>query len=146
MAMANQPIPPPVGHCLRVLFNSADRLRKKIITKLNNLFYFFTPYPTYNAPKIWHRASPTCPTHRISPPCSSLSWLPVFGWLLCLGQPIGSRFTPPCVVFSLFLCCSIWRSKQWDSVSPHAPPPARHLSRITFTNNACTWLVVVLSF
>ncbi len=59
IAMANQPTPPPGasaegvrrGRCARVLFNLADRPRKKIITKLNDLFYVFTPYPTYNAPK-----------------------------------------------------------------------------------------------
>jgi hypothetical protein len=46
MAMANQPALPPgaslegvgVGRCARVSFNSADRPRKKLITKLNNLF------------------------------------------------------------------------------------------------------------
>ncbi len=60
MAMANQPALPPGaslegvgrGRCARVLFNLADRPRKKLITKPNNLFYVFTPYPTYNAPKM----------------------------------------------------------------------------------------------
>jgi hypothetical protein len=36
---------------VRVLFNSADRPRKKLITKLNYLFYVFTFNSTSNAPK-----------------------------------------------------------------------------------------------
>ena len=39
------------GRCVRVLFNSADQPRKKLITKLNSLFYVFTSYSTSNAPK-----------------------------------------------------------------------------------------------
>jgi hypothetical protein len=50
MAVANQPALPPGassegvgrGQCASVLFNSADRPRKKLITKLNDLFYVFT--------------------------------------------------------------------------------------------------------
>jgi hypothetical protein len=46
LAVANQsPVPPGAfskgvgqGRCARVLFNLADQLRKKLITKLNNLF------------------------------------------------------------------------------------------------------------
>ncbi len=56
--------------------------------------------------------------------------LPVCGWLLCFGPPIGGQFMPPCILFSLFLHCSIQCPKRWDSVSPCAPPPACHLSEL----------------
>ncbi len=97
-------------------------------------------------PKRCYRTSPMRTARLISPPCPPLLRLPVFGWLSCVDLPIGGQFTPPCILFSLILGSSIRRPKRWDSVSPRAPPPARHLSRIAFTNNAETWLVVVSTF
>ena len=49
MVMVNQPTTPPGesakgvgrGQCARVLFNLADRLRKKLITKLNEFILVF---------------------------------------------------------------------------------------------------------
>ncbi len=59
MVVANQPALPPgassegvgQGQCVRVLFNLNDRPRKKLITKLNNLFYVFPFNSLSNAPK-----------------------------------------------------------------------------------------------
>ena len=93
-------------------------------------------------PKQCYRTPPTCPARHISPPCSPPSRPLVFGWLLCVDLPIGGRFTQPCILFSLFLRSSIQRPKQWDNVSPHAPPPVCHLSRLPLTANADTRLVV----
>jgi hypothetical protein len=57
------------GRCARVLFNSDDRPRKKLITKLNDLFYVFTFNSTSNAPK----------TMELRFPCASrLTNLPSF--------------------------------------------------------------------
>jgi hypothetical protein len=47
--MANKPTPPPgasvegvgQGRCARVLFNSADRPRKKLVTKVNEFILVF---------------------------------------------------------------------------------------------------------
>jgi hypothetical protein len=85
------------------------------------------------------------PGHEPSP-YSPLLQIASFGWLLCVDLPIGSRFTPHCILFSLFLRYSIWHPKWWDSVSPRTPPPALHLTRLPSTATANTWLVVVSSF
>ena len=112
----------------RVLFNLADQPRKIIITKLSNLFNFLPPPIQLTTPTKWsHRDPPACPAHHISPQCSPPMRLPVCGWLLCFGPPIGGQFMPPCILFSLFLHCSIQCPKQWDSVS-HALHPLRATS------------------
>ncbi len=117
--------------------------KKKIYYKLN---IFLPPIQLTMPPKWWHCAAPMRPARHISPPCSPPSRPPVFGWLLCFDLLIGSRLTPPWILCSLFLRCSIWRPKRWDSVSPCAPPPTRHLSRFPSTANSDTQLVVVSSF
>ncbi len=71
MAVANQLALPPGasseevgrGRCGRVLFYSADRPRKKLITKLNDLFYVFTFNSMSNTPK----------TMELHFPCASRS-------------------------------------------------------------------------
>ena len=131
MDVGNQPTPPlgassegvGRGQRARVLFNLADQPRKIIITKLNNVCYFLPPIQLTTPPKWWYHATPMHPAHHISPPCYPPLWPPVFGWLLCFGLPIDGRFTQPCILFSLCLHCPIRHPKQWDSVSPHAPPP-----------------------
>ena len=65
----------------------------------------------------------------------------ILGWLLCDYLLIGSQFTLPCF-FLLFLHCSIWRLKWWDSVPPHAPNPTRLLYLPTLTANTTVgWLL-----
>ena len=75
------------GRCSRVLFNSADPTRKKLITKLNDLFYVFIPHPTYNTPKMMASRFP-----HASHSSYISSMLPsVAAWLLYFGLPIGRQ-------------------------------------------------------
>jgi len=75
MAVVNQPARPlgassegvGRGRCARVLFNSAELPRKKLITKLNNLFYVFTSYLTSNAPKTMELRLPLIATSLHTP-------------------------------------------------------------------------------
>ena len=124
MAVANQPALPPgaslegvgQGRCARVLFNSADQPRKKIITKLNNLFYVFTSYSTSNAPKTMDCCS--------FPPCYPLSWRPVFCWLLRLKSSTGGHLRSWCILYYIFLVDQFTASND-GTVSPHALPAQR---------------------
>ena len=127
---------------MRVSFNSADRPRKNLLLNSTIYFRFTHSICTLLPPKRCYRTSPMRPARHISPPCSPLLRLSVFGWLLCVDLPIGGQFTPPCILFSLILGSSIQRPKRWDSFSPRAPPSTRHLSRNAFTNTADTrWLL-----
>ncbi len=129
MAVANQPALPPgaslegVGQeqCARILFNLADWLRKKIITKLNDSFYVFTFNSTSNAPK----------TMELHFPCTSrLSNLPstlqpqVFGWLLHLKLSTGGHLRPWCILYFIFFVDQ-FAAPNDRTVSPHALPAQR---------------------
>ena len=144
MFVANQPALPPGAPsdgrgqewCARVLFN----LQQFIFSLIDSIW-------TLLPPKQWHHTSTTLtlPSHTTSP-YSYLLWIAFFGWLLHVGLPIGGQFTSACILFLLFLRCSIWCPRWWDSVSPRDPPPVRHLFRIHSTANTNTRLVDVFSF
>jgi len=110
MAVANLPTPPPGasservgrGRCARVLFNSAHRPRKKLITKLNDLFYVFTSCSTPTPPKQWNCASPAPPARRTFPPYYPPSQPPVFGWLLRLKSSTGGHLRLRCILYYIF--------------------------------------------
>jgi hypothetical protein len=70
MAIANQLTPRPPracaegadrGQCCRVLYNCANRPRKKLVSELIDLILVFLPLPTQLPPKGWNHASPTFP-------------------------------------------------------------------------------------
>ncbi len=99
-------------------------------------FRFIDYICTFLPPKQWYCMPPTLtPGHASSPFYPPLR-PPVFGWLLCFGPPIGSRFTPPCILFQLFLHCSIQHPKQWDSVSP-CPLKAKATPIALFFDGVC---------
>ncbi len=111
MAVANQPALPPgaslegvgrVGRCARVLCNSADRLRKKLITKLNDLFYVFTSYSTSNAPKTMELCFPcaSCSLHlpSILPSVAAASF-----WLVVAFKIINRRPFKAAVYFIFYI-------------------------------------------
>jgi len=132
MAVANLPALPlgassegvRQGRCARVLFNSADRPRKKIITNLNDLFYVFTSYSTSNAPKTMElrfpRAYRSSHLPSILPSVAAASF-----WLVVAFKIIDQRPFKATVYFILYIFCRfIHRPKRWDGVPLRAPHPA----------------------
>ena len=127
MAVANQPALPPGassegvgrGRCARVLFNSADRPRKKLITKLNNLFYVFTSYSTSNAPKTVELRFPraSCSSHlpSILPSVAAASF-----WLVVAFNIIDRRPFKAVVYFILYIFFDELAAPNDGTVSPHA--------------------------
>ena len=144
MAVANQPALPPgaspegvgVGRCARVLFNSADRPRKTIVTKLNDLLHVFTSYSTSNAPKTTELCFP-CASRSSQLP-SILLFVAVASFCLVVALIIIDRRPfKAAVYFILYICCrSICRPKRWDGVPPRAPRPARLRSNTPPTASA----------
>ncbi len=144
MAVANQPALPPgassvgVGQrrCARDLFNLADRPRKKLITKLNNLFNVFTFNSTFNAPKTMElrfpRASRSSNLPSIPPFVTAASF-----WLVVAFKIVDRQPFKAAVYFILNIFCrSICRPKRWDGVPPRAPRPARLCSNTPPTGPA----------
>ena len=148
MAVVNQPVLPPgaslegvgPGRCARVLFNLADRPRRKLINKLNNLFYVFTSYSTSNAPKTMELRFPraSCSTHLPS----ILPSVAVASFWLVVALIINDRRPFKAVVyFILYIFCrSIHRPKRWDGVPLCAPLPTRLRSIIPPTASANYWV------
>jgi len=118
MAVANLPAIPPgassegvgQGRCVRVLFNSADLPRKKLITNLNNLFYVFTSYSTSNAPKTmklrFPRASRSSHLPSILPSVAAASF-----WLVVALIIIDRRLFKAAVYFILGKIGKIYKYK-----------------------------------
>ena len=135
MAMANQPTPPPgasaegvgQGRCLRVSFGLADRPRKKLITKLNILFYFITPYPTYNAPKMMTLRFPheSCLLHipsMLPSVAAACFWLVVVFWSAD-WRPINPTVYFIFIIFMLLYSTSQTMGQCLPTRStPRAPP------------------------
>ena len=135
MAIGNQPALPPGassegvgrGRCARVLFNLADRPRKKLITKLN-IFFVFTPYPTYNAPKMMasHFPHSSCSSNipsmlpSVTIPCF---WLVVVFWFAD-WRPINA--TMYCIFYNF--CVAPFDVPNNGTVFPHALHPSRATS------------------
>ncbi len=115
------------GRCARVLFNLADR---------PSFFFYKTQQFILGLLIIFahccHQNNGiACPPH--SPPvmhplhaslrCGHL----FFGWLLCFGLPIGSQFTPPCILFNYF-CIASFDVPNDGIAFPHALHPPRVIS------------------
>ena len=132
MAVGNQPSLPQGasskgvgrGRCARVLFNSADRPRKKLIIKLNDLCYVFTSYSTSNNPKTMELCFPRA--SRLSHLPSILLSVPATSFWLVVAFTIIDRWSLKAVVFFYLFRFhhSIQHPKRWDSVPPRAPCPA----------------------
>ncbi len=132
MAVANQPALPPGasseavgrGRCARVLFNSADRPRKKLITKLNNLFYVFTFNSTSNAPKTMelHFPCASCLSNlpSIQPSVAATSFWLVVAFKIFDRQPFKAA-----VYFILNIFVDQFATPNDGTVSPHALPAQR---------------------
>jgi hypothetical protein len=151
MAAANQPALPPGaslegvgrGRCTRVLFNSADRPRKKLITKLNNLCYVFTFNSMSNAPKTMELRFP-CTSRLSNLPSIQPSVAAASFWLVVAFKIVNWRSFKSAVYFILNIFCrSIRHPKRWDGVPPRAPCPARLCSNTPTTGAAEFGLIVV---
>jgi hypothetical protein len=138
MAVENQPALSPgassegvgQGQCARVLFNSADRPRKKLITKLKNLCYVFTfLLQRQTPPKQWNCASPAPPACHTLPPYYPLSRPPVFGWLLRLKLLTGGHLRPRCILYYIYFVGQ-FAAPSNRMVFPHMLP-AQHTSALT---------------
>ena len=132
MAVASLPALPPgaslegvgQGRCERVLFNLADRPRKKLITNLNDLLYFLPLIQRPTPPKQWTCASPTPPARRTFPPYYPPSQPPVFGRLLRLKSSTGGHLRPWCIFYYIFYVDQ-FAAPNDGTVSPHALPAQR---------------------
>ena len=122
----SQPYPEGVGRgrCARVLFHSADRPRKKLITKLNNLFYVFTSYSTSNAPKTMELRFP-CASRSSQLP-SILPFVVVASfWFVVAFKIIDRRPFKAAVYFILYIFVDQFAAPNDGTVSPHALPAHR---------------------
>jgi hypothetical protein len=123
----------------------ADRPRKKLITKLNNLIYVFTSYLTSNAPKTMELRFP-CASHSSHLPSILTSVTTTSFWLVVALIIINRRPFKAVVYFIFYIFCqSIRRPKGWDGVPPRAPPPTRPCSNIPLTASAEYWVDCWLS-
>jgi hypothetical protein len=138
MAVANQSLVPPGasskgvgrGRCARVLFNYADRLRKKLINKLNNLFYFFTPYPTYNAPKMMASRFPHASRSLHIPSMlpsieNAYFWLVVVFWSAD-WRPINATMYCIFIIFASLHSTTQTTGRCPPTGSPTIAPPLQH--------------------
>jgi hypothetical protein len=151
MAVANQPALPPgaslegvgQGQCARVLFNSADRPRKKLITILNDLFYVSTFNSTSNAPKTMELRFP-CASCLSNLPSIQPSIAAASFWLVVAFKIVDELPFKAAVYFIFYIFCrSICHPKQWDGVPPRAPCPARLCSNTPPTSATKFGLIVV---
>ncbi len=53
-------------------------------------------------PKWWNQPPCTLPPGRTASSVTPSSLTLIFGWLLCVGLPIGSRLRPLCILYLLF--------------------------------------------
>jgi hypothetical protein len=144
MAVANQPALPlgaslegvGRGLCARVLFNSADRPRKKLITKLDNLIYVFTFNSTSNAPKTMELRFP-CASRSSNLPSILPSVAATSFWLV-VALKIIDRRPFKAVVYLILISFSLLNltPQRWDGVPPGAPCPARLCSNTPPTASA----------
>ncbi len=102
-----------------LLFNLADRPRKKLIIKLNDLYYVFTFYSTSTPPKQWNCASPVPPARYTFPPYSPPPRPPVFGWLLHVQSLTGSHLRQWCILYFCFFFVTQFDTPNDGTVSPH---------------------------
>jgi len=129
MAVVNLPALPPGassegvgrGRCAGVLFNSADRPRKKLISNLNDLFYVFTSYSTSSAPKTmelrFRRASRSSHLPSILPSVAAASF-----WFVVAFKIIDRRPFKAAVYFILYIFVDQFAAPNDGMVSPHALP------------------------
>ena len=153
--MANQPTPPPgasaegvgQGQCSRALFSSAVRPRKKIVTKLNIYFYFFTPYPTYNTPKMMASHLPHA-SHLLHIPSMLPSITATCFWLVVVFWTTNWRPINPTLYFIFIIFALLHSTSQTigQCFPTRSTPRVPDLSRFPSTNTADTRLVVVFSF
>ena len=134
MGLANKPTPPPGastegvgrGWCGRVLFNSPNRPRKKLITILNNIFTFIYFICTLLPPKWWNN-SPSAHSCPVEPPLHFLfpyaeySWLVVV-WLFADWQPIYTAVFFFIIFALLHLTSKMMGQRPPTRSKPHAPP------------------------
>jgi hypothetical protein len=132
MAVANQPALPPGassegvgrGVSVRVLFNSADRPRKTIVTKLNDLLHVFTSYSTSNAPKTTELCFP-CASRSSHLPSILPSVAAASFWLVVAFKIIDRRPFKAVVYFILYIFFDELAAPNDGTVSPHALPAQR---------------------
>ncbi len=149
MAIANQLTPPPGayaggadwGRCCRVLYNCADRSRKKLISELIDFFLVFYPLPTQPSPKQWNHASPMLPPVE-SPHLPLLHHTHMFWMVVAFKISIGGHLRARHIFFSsLSLPPQMMVRRPPHRFCPdHAPSP-----NIPPSANAKFWLVAVLS-
>ncbi len=84
-------------------------------------------------PKWWNYISQAITPSWISSPISPPPGPSISGWLLCVSSSIGSCLSPWRDSFHIIFSLSQSSPKQWDSVFPHTPTPARPLSNIPLT-------------
>jgi hypothetical protein len=62
---------------------------KKLIGELNNFILVFINYQSPTFPKRWKQPPCMLPPGRTASSITPLSLPLIFGWLLCVGLPIG---------------------------------------------------------
>ena len=77
------------------------------------------------SPKQWNCTSPAPPACHTSPPYSSPSRPPVFGWLLHLKSLTGGHLRLWFILYLFLFRLSIRHPKRWDGVPPCALCPVR---------------------
>ena len=143
MAVANQPALPPGasskgvgrGRCARVLFNSADRSRKKLITKLNNLFYVCNSYSTSTAPKTMelHFLHTSCSLHL---PSILLSITTTCVWLVVAFKTVDQQpfKAAVCFIFVSFLLLNSTPQTMGPCAPTRSSPSALKLNTTRVSN------------
>ena len=112
------------------LFNSADWPRKKLITKLNTLFYVFTSYSTSKAPKTMELRIPR--TSRLSHLPSVLhSFAAASFWLVVVFKIIHWRPFKAVVYFIFYIFLSLNSPPQTMGRCPPTRSLAQHASALT---------------
>jgi hypothetical protein len=138
MAIANQLTPPlgayakgaDQGQCCRVLYYYANRLRKKLIKKLNNFILVFYKLSKSNAPEAMGstplHAPP--PSHRLfhnSSILSSYFWLVVVCWFTNWRLIKATMY----LIF-IIICDTPFDTPNNGTSSSHTPHPS-HASSIS---------------
>jgi hypothetical protein len=112
------------------LFNLADRLRKKLVTKLNNLFYVFTSYSTSNTPKTMELRFPHA--SRLSHLSSILPSVAVTSfWLVVTFKIIDRRPFKAAVYFIFYTFLLLNLPPQTMGQCPSTRSPAQRASALT---------------
>ena len=112
------------------LFNLADWPRKKLITKLNNLFYVFTSYSISKAPKTMELRIPR--TSRLSHLPSVLSSVAAASfWLVVVLKIINRQPFKAVVYFIFYIFLSLNSPPQTMGRCPPTCSLAQHASALT---------------